>query len=75
MASMNQRSQAIANTSGSCGRSFASVDPERQREVEFHCRPAVKALTTLARPSRGTAEWFNPPRAPSPQSGSSRGSR
>jgi len=52
-----------------CGRGFASMDPERQREVVGYVRTVVIETTTVQRtvPSRATRlDWM---RAPSERDG------
>ena len=59
----------------SCGRGFAVVDPERQREVEFTLRLPTRQTLASSQVRRVPTEWFSPPRGPSEEGGSSRRSR
>jgi len=72
MAVTPQGRQATVSVYPSCGRGFAIVDPERQREVEITLR---MPSPMPARVRRVPVEWFSPPRAPSEEGGSSRRKR
>ena len=75
MAFTNQGTAGIVGTYRSCGRSFAVVDPERQREVEFTVRLPTRESLASSRVRRVPTEWFSPPRVPSEEGGSSRRDR
>ena len=75
MAFTSQGAAGIGSPYRSCGRGFAVVDPDRQREVEFTLRLPTRESLASSRIRRVPIEWFSPPRCPGEEGGSSRGGR